>query len=120
MNNNNKNNKNKDKDKDKDKNYYYYNYYPEQMPPYLANLTYNIQYFYQNHRSSRSDTEYIFWDDISYLLADPNKSSILKKWKYGHSFFLTEKEHENNAVLFGSNVTWEHSFILGLLMYEYH
>jgi len=101
---------------------YYYDYYPKKMPDYLANLTYNIEFFYKKNKngSSISNVESIFWDDINYLLSDPNKYSILKKWKYRRSFLLTEKEHQNNTTIFGSNYTWRESFILGLLMFEYH
>jgi len=120
MNNNNYNHHNNNHNNNHNKKYYY-DYFPNKMPPYLVILTHNIQYFYHNKNSlSRTNTESIFWDDISCLLSDPNKYYILKKWKYGRSFFLTEKAHENNYVLFGTNVTWELSFILGLLMYEYH
>ena len=121
MNNNNYNHHNNNHNNNHNKKYYY-DYFPNKMPPYLVILTHNIQYFYQNNinSSSRTNTESIFWDDIYCLLSDPNKYYILKKWKYGRSFFLTEKAHENNYVLFGVNVTWELSFILGLLMYEYH
>ena len=101
--------------------FYYYDKYPSHMPDYLKNLTYNLSTFYTIYKNgcSSSHAEDIFWNDIYTLLHDPQKQNILKKWKYGKSFILTEKTRENKVSLFGSNLNYQQCFIIELLMNEF-
>lgn len=101
--------------------YYYYDKYPSHMPDYLKNLTYNLSTFYTIYKNgcSPSHAEHIFWDDIYTLIHDPQKQNILKKWKYGNSFILTEKIHENKESIFGSHLNYPQRFIIELLMFEF-
>jgi hypothetical protein len=98
---------------------FYYDNYPHQMPVYLADLTYNLDTYYNYFGGYTHDTlQDIFWHGFECLIHDPNKKKIIKNWKYGNSFLLAEKSYNTNNYLFGSNKTSQQNFILGFLMFE--
>ena len=68
------------------------------------------------------------WTDISLvrreIAADnTNKNALhlqlFSDWKYKNSFDLTEKNHKDHQQLF-TYLSWEQSFVLGLLFFSYH
>ena len=92
------------------------------MPFYIQFLTYKLDNFKKHNKSGISKTavEDLLGDEINELLTDKNKFYILSKWKYGKFFKLNEEAHANGYILFGNNITWIQSFILGLLMLAFH
>ena len=91
------------------------------FPIYVQTLTNKLNIFNQEKRShTLQDVEDLLWDDIELLMNDPNKELILKKWKYGNSFKITEKNYENDTLGFSSKISSKHSFILGFLAKEFH
>jgi hypothetical protein len=92
------------------------------MPFYIQILTYKLDNFknYKKGGISRTEVEDLLGNEIKQLVTDKNKFYILNKWKYGRCFKLNEEAHANGYVLFGNNTSWNQSFIIGLLMYEFY
>jgi hypothetical protein len=92
------------------------------MPFYIQFLTYKLDNFKKHNKRgiSKNAVEDLFGDEINELLTDKNKVYILSKWKYGKCFKLNEESHADGYILFGKNVSWIQSFILGLLMLAFH
>jgi hypothetical protein len=91
------------------------------FPVYVQTLTNKLNKFNHEKRpQTLQDIEDLLWDDIELLMNDPNKELILKKWKYGNSFKITEKNHENDSIGFSSKLSSKQSFILGFLAKEFH
>ena len=92
------------------------------MPFYIQFLTYKLDNFKKDNKSGISKTavEDLLGDEINELLTDKNKIYILSTWKYGKVFKLNEEAHANGNILFGKNMSWIQSFIVGLLMLAFH
>jgi len=91
------------------------------LPPYVQNLTITIHnYIKKKQPTTPAEVEHLFWSDINKILNAPNKEEILHQWKYGNSFKLTESKHADGAILFGNKLSWEQSFIIGLIMFEFY
>ena len=87
---------------------------------YMTRLEANIEeYVMRKIQTPKMGKEFL-WDDICSLRNDSKKEEILKEWKYGHSFKLAEESHLNGNIPFGKNLSWEQSFVLGFLLYEFH
>ena len=72
----------------------------------LKDLNYTIEY-----------AEKILWEDIDLIRKD---LSIIDHWEYKDDLLLIEKQHENEKIIFGKNLNWKQSYILGLLLSIWH
>jgi hypothetical protein len=91
------------------------------FPIYVQTLTNKLNKYNQEKRPQTIESmEELLWDDIALLMNDPNKEMILKKWKYGNSFKVTEKNLENGTIGFSPKLSPSQSFILGFLAKEFH
>lgn len=97
------------------------NYVKNLFPLYVQTLTDKLNKFNKEKKPhTLEDIEDLLWDDIELLMNDPNKELICKKWKYGNSFKVTEKNYENENIAFSSKLSAKHCFILGFLAKEFH
>jgi hypothetical protein len=90
------------------------------MASYLERLTANIEEFALREKQTIVEAHQLLWEDINLLRLDPNYAEIASKWKYGKEIELIEIATNNKMIPFGTNVTWEQSFVFGLLLYIFH
>ena len=87
---------------------------------YLERLTANIEEFALREKQTIIEAHELLWEDIKLLRHDPDYVEIVAKWKYGKELELIELATKNEMIPFGTNVTWEQSFVFGLLLYIFH
>lgn len=74
----------------------------------LKDFDYNINF-----------AEDLIWDDVNYVRNCDE--AVRYEWLYGKELLLIEEQHENTEEsIFGINLTWKQSYILGLLLAIWH
>ena len=65
-----------------------------------------------------SVAEELLWKDIELIRA--SDEAVIREWKYGEDLLLMEKQHQNREIVFGKDLTWKQSYIMGLLFCIWH
>jgi hypothetical protein len=90
------------------------------LPAYITELTEKMEEFVKREHQTIASAHALLWDYLCRLRYDDQRDDIIKNWKYGVSFTCTENTHINGEIPFGENLTWEQSYVWGLLLYEFH
>jgi hypothetical protein len=85
----------------------------------IQRLTKNIDMICSTLQYSPMSIHALLWDDINTLryMDHDEKEKILNDWKYGLDFKCTENSHLDGCISFGKDLSWEQSYVLGLIMY---
>jgi hypothetical protein len=85
----------------------------------IQRLTKNIDMICSTLQYSPTSIHALLWDDINTLryMDHDEKEKILNDWKYGLDFKCTENSHLDGCISFGKDLSWEQSYVLGLIMY---
>jgi hypothetical protein len=90
------------------------------LESYVARLTANMEAFVQRDEQTIAAAHELLWTDITQLRHDANWNNIVSTWKYGKEIQMLEEITKNEAKPFGKHVTWEQSYVFGLLLYCFH
>lgn len=74
----------------------------------LKDFDYNVEF-----------AEDLIWDDLVSIRNCKDKT-VINEWKYGTELLLIEEQHENDTIVFGKDLTWIQSYVMGLLFTIWH